>query len=155
MSASYEYLLESWAIAQCQAAATLPSGLQLRHHDDAEQCSDERIYFQATTGQQNPPGVEVYDTTLLVEFRSTNRNASQTDAIFSEMFAIFTNPNADIPENIPFAAGLWFDQEESNDARNDGDNTRDRSRTFLFQVGQEVGAVVVSDNAGIVVTSAP
>lgn len=133
---SWEWKLEEWAIAQCNAAASLPDTLQLRHHDDADQAATERIFFKATTGEQNPPGLEIYNTALLVEFRSTNRNSAQTDAIFAEMFAIFTRPIGNIPENSYFTAGLWFDQEESTNARNDGDNTRDRSRTFAFQVGQ-------------------
>lgn len=137
-ASSWERLLEDWAIAQCRAAGTLPTTLQLRNHDDAGDASDERIYFEATTGQQNPPGVEVYDTTLLVEFRSTNRNANETDPIFAALFKIFTNPKSNVPQNLNFTNGLWFNQEESNDARSDGENTRDRSRTFLFQVGQGV-----------------
>lgn len=164
---SWERKLELWAIAQCNAAGTLPVGLQLRPHDDAGAANEERIYFEATTGNQNPPAAtvedgQVYDTLLLAEFRSTNRDATETDAIFAELMAIFSDPDATVPENGYFTAGLWFDQEESQNARSDGQDTRNRSRTFTFQVGHDDTAqtvveddaeVIVTDDADVVVTS--
>ncbi len=148
---SWEWRLEEWAIQQCNAAGTLGT-LQLRHHDDEDQADKERVFFQAITGQQNPPGEQVYDTTLLVEFRSTDRDATQTDAIFAKILAVFINPSADVAANDYFGAGLWFDQEESNNARSDGANTRDRSRTFMFQVGQvDISVTVIEDDSETVI----
>lgn len=138
---STEWKLEEFAIQQCVAADTLPDGLALRHHDDASPAPPRRIFFEAVMGEQDPafqgtPGVAVYTFALTAEYRTTDRDATVTDPIFAALLTALTNPKSNVAANAYFAGGLWFEQENSTDARTDGTNTRNRSRTYEFRVGQ-------------------
>lgn len=140
MSNSLEYQLEEWAIQQCAAAGTL-SGTPLRHHDDGTDAAPRRIFFEAVQGEQDPafqgsPLVAVYAFTLTAEYRTTDTNATVTDPIFAALLKALTNPIGTVAANSYFSGGLWFEQESGSDARADGTNTRNRSRTYEFRVGQ-------------------
>lgn len=136
MSNSPEYNLESFAIAAAQASGVVPQTLQLRHHDDGGDADTERIFFEATTGNQDPPDSQVYEMQLLIEFRSTNRDATETDPIFAGIIKAMVLPAVGIVGRELFPGGLWMDQEQSEDARNDSADTRSRSRTYNFHAGQ-------------------
>jgi len=152
---SWEWKLESWAIAACVAAGILPPTLQLRHHDDKDPAANDRVFFLAVTEQNDPPGTPVYETQLTVEYRTTNRDAAVTDPIFEDIIAVFSNPGALDYAALLFPGGLWYDQESSDDNRTDGRDTRERNRSFDFrlaQSGDPTDFQFISDPAGTVVT---
>lgn len=131
---SYEWKLEDWAIRAAQYANMFPETLPKLHHDDREQAAQERIVFEAVTGDEEPAGSGVFTTELAAEFRSTNREVSETDDMFAALMAAFASPGAIAYATELFPGGLWFDQDASENSRNDGRDSKTRSRTFSFSV---------------------
>lgn len=137
---SWERKLELYGIAAARASTIIPQSLPKVCHDESAPADVERLVFTATTGNQDPPDAQIYDTELLVELRSTNRNAEQLDEIWAEIEKSFQKPAALIVAMNLFPAGLWFLDERSENDRSDSPNTRKRSRRFFFSVGHIEGA---------------
>lgn len=114
-------------------ANTLP--IPVVHHDAAGDAATERIILTATTGEENPAGGNVFETSLLAELRSTSRNPQQIDDIFAALVAAFQEPGALIYAAELFPGGLWYLNEESKNERSDSRDTRKRSRTYAFSCG--------------------
>lgn len=145
---SWEWKLEEFGIRAALAGMiTIPC----KHHDDPTQADNERIVFFAVTGEQDPPDSPVYAATLQVELRTTNRNAAQVDAIFNDIENAFAIAGSTSWAAATFSAGLSMDQEDSQDNRSDSKDTRKRSRTYKFHMGQTMSVTV--DNTGITVDS--
>src|SRR5436190_22883092 len=121
MSNSLEWMLEEWALQQVAAAVATGnaqfsalSGIQARHHDDGNDASPTRIFFEAVQGEQDPafqgnPGVPVYVTMMTAEYRTTDRDATVTDPIFAALLKVFTQqPMPTVAASANMAGGLWF-----------------------------------------------
>lgn len=132
--ASWEYKLEEFGIFAAIAAIAIPATLPKVHHDESEQAASERLIFFAVTGSENPAGAQVFDTTLEIELRTTNRDAAAVDAMFASIEAAFALPEVINSAQSLFPGGLWYSQEESSNAREDSRDTRRRSRTYNFSV---------------------
>lgn len=125
------YNVETWAIAAVQQGSSLT--LQMLHVDDSAMAAQERLIFHAQALEKQLPGPQCNEVNLVIELRSTDRNAQDVDQIYSQVEAAMQLPGAIVIADSLFSV-LVFYPERMTSQTDRTQNSRVRMRTYPFDV---------------------
>lgn len=132
---SLAYKIEEFAIESITGSDAVLEGIPIVHHDRDPQSENERIICTAKCGEQELDGPQCYPVSLLIELRTTSRDAAHVEAVWGALWRAVKPANVVLGRAYATTVldPLIYISEEGGDDRSDGKNTRFRSRTLTFK----------------------